>query len=177
MTRQFARLDALKGPEVDSFIIRFMKPREERQVAALAIGVFEKDVAPHYSPDGAREFLVYADPSALAQRAAAGHFVLVGEINGEIAAMIEMREFHHVSMFFVAGEHQRKGVGRAVLREALVLCRRRRPDLQTVSVHASPNARDAYERFGFKPAAGEENVNGIRFTRMTLEFAEADAYG
>lgn len=151
-----------------SFLIRPITPGEEQEVALLVIRAFYDDIAPHYSPEGIQEFLRYADPEAMARRSAAGHWVLVAEAAAKVIAMIEVREYRHVSMLFVAGEYQRKGIARELLLEALSICRRERPGLVGVTVHASPNAVGAYERLGFRPQAPEQNVKGIRFTPMLL---------
>lgn len=145
-----------------------MKPAEEQEVSALVVRVFTAYVAPLYSPEGVQEFLRYADPQAIALRSTSTHFVLVAEYANICIAMIEVRDYDHISMLFVEGEHQRKGISRSLLREALSICKESRPDLSSVTVHASPNAIGAYQQLGFFPTAAEQSVNGIRFTPMIL---------
>jgi ribosomal protein S18 acetylase RimI-like enzyme len=158
-----------------SFLIRPMRLGEEQEVALLVIHVFSEDSAPHYSSEEVQAFLRYADPRAMVSRSAAGHWVLVAEEDAKILAMIEVRESRHVAMLFVAGEHHRQGIVRELLREALWRCRRARPGLDGVTVHASPNAVGAYERLGFRPQASEQIIQGIRFTPMWRQLGVGDA--
>ena len=158
-----------------SLLIRPIAPGEEQEIALLVIRSFNDHVAPHYSSEGVQEFLRYADPGAMVRRAAAGHFVLVGEDAAKVIGMIEVRDYCHVSMLFVKGEHHRKGIARKLLQEALSICRRKRPDLVGVTVNASPNAIGAYERLHFQSQGREQTINGIRFTPMILQLgAEHD---
>jgi GNAT superfamily N-acetyltransferase len=146
-----------------------MKSGEEQEVASLVRQVFYDHVAPHYSSAGVQQFLRYADPQAMAGRAATEHWVLVAEEDAKILAMIELREHHHVSMLFVASGRHRQGIGGQLLRKALSICQKMRPGLDAVWIHASPNALIAYERLGFRAHAPEQIITGIRFTPMRLQ--------
>jgi GNAT superfamily N-acetyltransferase len=148
---------------------RAMKAGEEQQVCDLVVRVFTEFVAPLYSPEGVHEFLTYAaDPDQLRDRLLANHFVLVAETQGRIVGAIEVRSSDHVSLFFIDGESQRKGVGRQLWRRALDTCLASRPEVAKITVHSSPNAVGAYRRLGFQPEGPEQTVNDIRFVPMAL---------
>lgn len=150
-------------------IYRAMEPGEEQQVCQLVVRVFTKFVAPLYSPEGVREFLTYAaDPDQLRERLQANRFVLVAELRGRIAGAIEVRNYDHISLFFVDGELQRKGIGKELWRRALDTCLANRRDLTRITVHASPNAVETYKKLGFQTEGPEQTVNGIRFVPMML---------
>lgn len=148
---------------------RRMHPGEESAVCDLIARVFEEFVEPGFSPKGVQEFLGYAEPTALAQRAKDNHFVLVAVTEHEIVGMIEVRNHEHVSLFFVDARVHRRGVGREMLLRALNTCRHNRPDLRQVDVNSSLYAVPVYERLGFRPAGPEQVKNGIRFIPMVLE--------
>jgi len=133
------------------------------------VRIFTEFVAPLYSPEGVHEFLTYAaDPDQLRDRLLANHFVLVAEIQGRILGAIEIRNYNHISLFFIDGESQRKGTGRELWRRALDACLADRTDLAKITVHSSPNASEAYQRLGFRAEGPEQIVNGIRFVPMAL---------
>lgn len=149
---------------------RFMRTGEEDQIIHLITQVFTSNVAPQYSPEGVHEFLKYARSDDLLKRAMRDHFVLVAEFESKIIAMMEIKKYNHIALFFVAEPFQHRGVGRQLLKRALRICRRRDPWLKEVSVNASPNAVKAYTRMGFVPHGAEKTIKGIRFVPMTIAF-------
>jgi predicted GNAT family N-acyltransferase len=150
-------------------IYRAMKAGEERDVCRLVARVFADFVAVLYSPQGVREFLAYAaDFDQLRERLQAKHFVLVAETQGRIVGAIEVRNCDHISLFFVDGEFQRKGIGNGLWRRALVDCLASKPEVVKVTVHSSPNATEAYQKLGFKVEGPEQTENGIRFVPMAF---------
>ena len=156
---------------------RYIKRGEESAVAALVAAVFMAHVAPHYTQEGVEEFLGYAEVSEFTRRLQREHVILVAVTGGDedeeaqIVGMIEVREQRHISLLFVAGAYQGRGIATALLARAIRRCRRVNPDLAALTVHASPNAVPIYRRLGFVPSAEEQVVHGIRYTPMTLVLA------
>ena len=153
----------------ETLLYRRMQAGEESVVCDIVARVFEEFVEPGFSPEGVQEFLGYAKPKALAQRAQDNHFVLVAATGDEIVGMIEVRPYVHVSLFLVDARVHRRGIGRELLQRALDTCRHNRPDLLQVDVNSSPYAVPVYERLGLRPAGPEQVKNGIRFIPMVLE--------
>ena len=149
-------------------MIRRMKPGEEEDLCLLVIRIFNEFVAPHYSQEGVDEFLRYVDPEQMSKRASRNHFTLLAEDCDNLVGVIEIRDFNHVSLLFVARDAQRQGIARELLSEALVISQREKPNLSEVSVHSSPNAVGAYERLGFQAEGPEKNERGIRFIPMKM---------
>jgi GNAT superfamily N-acetyltransferase len=79
--------------------------------------------------------------------------------------MIDLRDASHVSLLFVDADHQRRGVGTALLADAL----RRHPETTAVTVNSGPSAVPAYLRLGFSATAREAETNGIHFVSMCKE--------
>ena len=152
-----------------AFQLRPIRPDEIPAAARLVASVFQKCVAPLYGREGIREFMSYASPEAFAQRLRADHvgFVVVDE-PAAILGVVEIRANRHISLLFVEAESQRRGIGRRLVAAAIEACKAARPDLTTVSVHASPNSVKAYERFGFVATEPEQEKKGIRFVPMVL---------
>ena len=156
----------LQPREID---IRVAGSADIEDVARLVADVFGRDVAPGYKPEGVAEFSRYAASGRLAGRLREGHVILVAKDGlRELVGMVEVRDFSHVSMLFVTGSMQRRGIGRDLVTRAVEMCRERNPDASTVTVNASPNSVAAYERFGFRSSGGEQERNGIRFVPMAL---------
>jgi len=145
-----------------------MKPGEEKRVCRLVRQVFNDFVAPLYAQEGVEEFLRYADPDLMAKRAQSNHLVLIAEANAELIGAIEIRNFNHISLLFVARERQRQGIGGQLLKEVITIARRYEPDLSEMEVHSSPNAVDAYERLGFQAVGSEKLEHGICFIPMRM---------
>ena len=156
-------------PQPREIDIRVAGSGDIEDVARLVADVFGRDVAPGYKPEGVSEFSRYAAPGGLAGRLREGHVILVAEDGPrKVVGMVEVRDFSHISMLFVMGSVQRRGIGRDLVTRAVEMCRERNPDASTVTVNASPNSVTAYERFGFRSSGGEQERNGIRFVPMAL---------
>lgn len=144
---------------------RAMQRGEEREIIALVRRVLAACVAPTFAPQGVAEFHRFLDalPQRLAQRVS---FVLLALQGEQPVGMIEMRGRDHVALLFVDLPHQRRGIGRALLAQAIVRARRADPTITTISVNASPNAVAAYEHMGFQATGPERQMNGMRFVPM-----------
>jgi GNAT superfamily N-acetyltransferase len=150
-------------------ICRPMAPGEHLAVGQLVERVFRHDVAPLYADEGVREFLTYATADKILDRSGRDHQVLVAMTDDALIGIIEIRHCDHISLFFIDPSYQRGGVGRKLLACALACCREHRPDVEQVTVNSSPNAVEAYLRFGFRATGPLQAKNGIGFVPMTLE--------
>jgi GNAT superfamily N-acetyltransferase len=157
-----------------SVSIRQMKPGEEGRVCHLVHQVFNDFVAPRFEQEGVEEFLRYADPILMAKRAQSNQLALIAEANGELYGIIEMVNFNHISLLFVARKRQHQGIGRQLLKEALTIARRYEPNLSEIDVDSSPNAVDAYERLGFQIVGSKKLENGISFVLMRMYIHNAE---
>jgi ribosomal protein S18 acetylase RimI-like enzyme len=148
--------------------IKLMRPGEEVAISDLIVSAFQRDIAPLYTEEGVREFLSYANPSALQARQARNHVVLVAFQNETIVGMLELRDYCHVSMLFVDPLHQRKGIGRMLMNEALRLIQINSPEVREVTVSSAPNVVEVYIHFGFRVTGELQVKNGIAFVPMIL---------
>lgn len=156
--------------------IRPLRIDEVTVAVDLVVGSFQDSVAPLYGPDGIGQFLRYMQPDGLARRLSQNHVVLVAcDYKGRLVGLVEVRDHRHISLLFVETRLQRGGLGRRLVEAATDACRAARPDLDTITVHASPNSVGAYERFGFTPTGPEQETNGIRFVSMALDVKKPEA--
>ncbi|MCF8041960.1 MAG: GNAT family N-acetyltransferase [Desulfarculaceae bacterium] len=154
--------------ESEQIQIRPVASGEEAVAAELVTRVFRQFVAPLFPPEGVSEFLSYATVPALEQRLADGNLFLAAWSQERMAAFIEVRDLGHIALFFTDGSLQGKGLGRRLLARALDICRKRKADMERLTVNASPNAVAAYQRLGFEPTDGKLTRNGISFVPMAL---------
>ena len=151
---------------------RFMRRGEEERVCALVGRVFNEFVAPDYSPEGVEEFFKFAAPAALRNRDGDTHIVLLAEEKTELAGVLEARDCKHISLLFVEKGFHRKGIAKELLRLAIRECRKRLPDLRSVTVNSSPFAIPAYRKMGFLETGPSREVNGIIFVPMVCALDE-----
>ena len=147
-------------------IVNLANRKEYPLLIDLAKTVFQRFTAKDFTEEGVDEFLRYLD--ALPHRPIFSHFVLMAMLNNELAGMMEVRDFSHISLFFVREEYQGCGVGKAALAEALNICLHRRPFLAELTVNSSPFAVEIYKKLGFSALGPMREKNGIRFTPMAL---------
>jgi GNAT superfamily N-acetyltransferase len=152
----------------DENVYRPIQAGEEDAVHALIARVFGAFVGAAYSEEGRREFLNYIQPGALLLRTGKRHLSFVALNRGELAGVIEIRDYQHVSLLFVEARFQRRGIARGLLRYALQQCTRARPDLQQISVNSSPNAAETYEHLGFRRIGVMQVRHGIKYMPMVL---------
>jgi GNAT superfamily N-acetyltransferase len=154
---------------IDRILIRPVRPDEYEKASALVLAVFDHDVAPLYVSSGIEVFHAYAAPEAMRNRSGAGHILLVAEKDTAIVGVAEARDFNHLSLLFVDPRSQNGGVGRSLLMEIIRLIKAEHPAQKTVTVNSSPNAVEAYKRFGFQPTGVLQRKEGIDFVPMVLQ--------
>ena len=149
-----------------------MRSGEEQDVCDLVRRVFNHAVAPLYNRKGLLNFYKYADPEEMSHRVQGDHFILLALAGDDIAGMIELRRYSHISLLFVEQEHQGRGIGRDLIKLAAQFCLTRNPRLKEVTVNSSPNAVKAYEGMGFKPSGVEQTISGVRSIPMKKVLGE-----
>lgn len=154
------------------FVYDLMKLGEESAVCSLVGRVFDEFNAKQYSEEGIRGFYHYINPSMLIRRSQANHFVCTAKTEKRMVGMIEVKAYAHISLLFVDRQFHGRGVGRNLIRTALLKCRNKKPDVENISVNSSPFAVPIYEKFGFCIMGPDRTENGIYFTPMVLDINE-----
>ncbi|WP_022661082.1 GNAT family N-acetyltransferase [Paucidesulfovibrio longus] len=150
-------------------MIRPLPPEDLPQAMRLVREVFQRHVAPEFSPAGIQEFSSFTTDESAQERRNQGHVFLAARIGDDLAGVAEVRDHNHICMLFVRDDRRCSGIGRLLVRTCADLCRQVNPSLAQITVNASPNAVGAYLRFGFLPTDQEQLHNGIRFTPMALK--------
>ena len=148
--------------------IRRMAKGEEERISRLIEEVFAEHIDPLYPTEGRLAFRKYIHPSAIRHRRSPDYIRLVAESSDtdrRLIGVIEIKEYRHISLFFVETKYQRKGIGRRLLEAACAECRRKKRTA-AITVSSSPNAIPAYQKLGFMATGVETVTNGIRFIPM-----------
>lgn len=145
-----------------------MQPGQEKIVIDIVREAFDESVAPDYAQEGIEEFFNFANEDSLRERAKSNSFVIISYQDKEAVGIIEIKDYCHISMFFVKPQYQRKGCGKALFNEALSIIIGKARGINKLTVNSSLNAVSSYERLGFKIQSKEQCFNGIRFIPMML---------
>lgn len=149
---------------------------EENIRAALALvrDVFWEFEAGEYSPEGVAEFCEYIEYDNIYAAMQANRFVMWGcWMDRRLVGILAVRPPHHITLWFVEGSYQGRGIGRALMQEATAFFSV--IGSTQVSVHSSPYAVPIYQSLGFAATGPEVTENGIRYTPMQLLLRPEDA--
>ena len=147
--------------------IREMYRGEEAGAMELVKEVFTKFVAPDFVPLGIKQFMKYIEPRVLKRRLLTGDYtVFLAQDEGRVAGVLELRDYEHISLLFVAENYQGKGLARSLFNHIRIRIAVGHPGQRVISVNASPNAIQTYEKLGFNQTGAEQEVSGIRFIPM-----------
>ena len=138
----------------------------------LIKGCFDKYVAVDYKEEGIQEFYKHINPANLLMRIKEGYYTFIALMDGTIIGVIQFKEAHHISLFFVAKEYQGKGIGKALFESSLkgYILKNNHHDL--ITVNSTPIAVKFYEKIGFRRTMFEQTKNGIIYTPMELILLE-----
>ena len=84
---------------------------------------------------------------------------------GEILGVISIRDTSHISLMFVAKQHQRKGVARKLF-QVVTDEVKKHSGIKQITVNSSPYAVPVYERLGFVKTGEQQEKDGIIFIPM-----------
>ncbi|MGN0881536.1 GNAT family N-acetyltransferase [Cloacibacillus porcorum] len=140
-------------------LIKKILPAERERALTLALDVFMQYEAHDYPKEGIETFRRF-----LSDTEKIGTLEMYGSYEGdELTGMIAMgNEGEHVTLFFVDGKHQRRGVGRKLFEAAIG-----ESSSETITVNSSAFAVGIYRRLGFTADCGEQISDGLRYTPMT----------
>lgn len=143
---------------------RQMTSEDLDTVSALCIDSFTQSVADSLSEQGIATFKKLASSESLAGRMKADNLMFIFEEAEKLSGVIELKEGRHVAMLFVDPNHQRRGVGKALLSAALKHARS-----GTVTVRASLSSVPAYISYGFECAGEVAESAGLVYQPMELD--------
>ena len=147
--------------------IRPLRPEDIAAVAELLGSLARSSFLQEFTPEARVLFLSKNSAAAIEQFIAAGFRYHVAELGARIIGFVGTRDNSHLYHLFVAQPFQGRGIARRLWETAAAECiARGNPGVFTVN--SSSNAVPVYERFGFRPTAPIQNVNGVLFIPMEL---------
>lgn len=133
-------------------------------VQTLILGEYERLIKDEFTEEGQAVFEEFIRPSSIQKRVFEGNApALKAIIGGRLVGYIELKKFSRVSLFFVSGAFQNRGIGRALLRK---LEQYLPPEQEKLEVHSSMVAVTAYQKLGFKQLSAPLVDWGIKYTPM-----------
>jgi uncharacterized protein YhfF/GNAT superfamily N-acetyltransferase len=139
-------------------IIKELTTPELPEALRLTWDVFQTFEGPDYTPEGVSAFKACIDdPDFVGRLKLYGAF----ESGGLVGVTATRDSGSHIALFFVRGDCHRQGIGRRMFEHVLNHAPGGR-----LTVNSSPYAVDIYKKLGFKPTAGEQVKDGIRYTPM-----------
>lgn len=152
-----------------TYPIRKITGSEVDEALSLALEVFMEFEAPDYGPEGVETFRRdLVENEAFIGQCRQGICPVYAAFDGEkIIGIMGMRSNKtHINLVFTKKEYHHQGVATALfefLKEDLL---RENPDLEEITLNASPYGKGFYLHIGFIPQSEERVMNGIRFTPM-----------
>lgn len=152
----------------ETLTYRLMHPTDVLDVSELIARVYNELVASEHSPEGVQEFYRYIQPIEFLARQDNNHFTLISVAKNNIVGVIEIRDYNHISLLFVALDYQRREIAKQLFRKAVQICQSNEPRLFRIRVNASLYAVPIYEKLGFRGIGEKQVINGICFVPMVL---------
>ena len=145
-------------------MIRRMNIDDAQSVSNIAVSSFMEAVSGQLSEEGISTFLGISSVDSFIERIAKDNVMLVSEDLDGVNGIIELKGGRHIAMLFIKPDKQRKGIGRALVEEALMHSR-----VKTVTVSASLISVEAYKKYGFDIVGEEKEEKGLRYQPMEIE--------
>jgi ribosomal protein S18 acetylase RimI-like enzyme len=154
-----------------SAMIRPMRPEEASEISRLMLAAFDEFMAKDFDEWGKVVFAKFAAPEALLARQAYGYLTLVAEEGGHLAGLIQVRWPSHIVALFVRKEYQGRGIGRALVTEAVRRIEMECPEAEFVTVVSSPHAVGFYRCLGFETVYADGTRSAEHGMRLPLTSA------
>ena len=136
-----------------------------KAASSLIWDVFNECTAVGFTEDGVRMFKEFISPENLEKGIKKGTFsAFAAFFEKNMAGTLFMKD-HHISLLFIGKDHQRKGLGRALVEDVIKNKRKN----EEITVNASAYGVPFYESMGFLATGDERMEDGIIFTPMAFE--------
>ena len=140
---------------------------DAERIGALIRKVATKFILCDFSGEGKSRFLSDHTSITMVDRIRTRFRYHIAEFDGDLVAVIGVRDWTHLSHLFVAEPFQGRGLGRALWEQAKAECLERR-NPGTFTVNSAKIAVPVYERFGFVATGSVQDMGGVQFVPMKL---------
>lgn len=144
-----------------------------QEALSLVWEVFSEFEAPDYSPYGIQSFKDFISYDSILELYENKQMKFWGTFKGqELVGLIATRGFHHISLLFVKKSYHRQGIAKNLFQTVRHILEQT-PDIDSITVNASPYAVVVYKQLGFFALSSEQVIDGIRFTPMKYIIKES----
>ncbi len=141
-----------------------------QKVSEFVWKVFSECDLPDYTELGVKTFKYFIEPEHLHTMVDKKHMYMLGAYEGrKLVGIIAMRQYTHISLLFVDPEFHRRKIATNLINCAFFFSRNEMPNINRLTVNASPYGKPAYLAMGFTPLDKEIEKEGMRYTPMRLE--------
>jgi len=155
----------------DGWHLRPMGPADAGRVRDFLLAQYDVFNAVDNTPAGDAMFRDFVTVPALRTRLGAGCILHVAERRRRLLGVCEIHRDGYLTLLYVDGDHQGRGLGRRLLQTTVERARAVVPDMDRLRVRATPYARGFYARLGFRETGAGclQEDRGVRF--FTFELA------
>jgi GNAT superfamily N-acetyltransferase len=146
--------------------VRQAEAEDAFAISKLVQAGFIAHIASDWEPSAQQSFLEDTEASKLAPKLAEAAVCLVCEEGGQLVGVIFLPRPNLVQLLFVAPDHLRKGIARALWSAVRARIQEKHPEVTTVELNSSPYAVSAYKALGFFPISRPFKRKGAVATRM-----------
>jgi len=149
--------------------IRPLAGCEIEEALGLVWDVFAEFEAADCDQEGVDEFWGRIDYEYLLQRAGDGEVRFWGAFDdGRLVGVCMLRRPCCVELLYVDGEYQGQGVGKNLLRKAVLDTKEQEPQLDTVTASVSAGAVPFFTAQGFEKTGAPFRVGGLSYFPMAV---------
>jgi Pyruvate/2-oxoacid:ferredoxin oxidoreductase delta subunit/GNAT superfamily N-acetyltransferase len=154
--------------EIQKLEFKNMLPGQGEAVQALVSQSADTTQENGFTPQGRGAFRRYAAAEVIERRAALGYSHELAYVCGVLAGMIELKGPDRISMLYIHPDYSNKGLGARLIARAASRCAEMTPKTKHLTVHATDNAVNFYERIGFVRNGPRKEIGGIFSTPYKL---------
>lgn len=151
-------------------VIRLLAGCEMEEALALVWEGFSDFQAEGCSEETINEFWSAIDYEYMLQQYGDGAIRFWGAFEEDfLIGVCAMREMREVRLLYVDAEYQRRGVGSSLLKKAVMDTKEIAPDLNMLTVQASPYSVPFFLAMGFVAQGPEEIIDGLPLVPMQVQ--------
>ena len=129
--------------------------------------VFDEFVGKDYSEKGNKTFKDFIDPKNILERLNNDYNIcFVAKYNNEIIGILEIKNYDHISLFFVKKDFHNKGIGKKLFEYFINTINKENIVINNITVNSSIYAEKIYSKLGFIKINEIQEKDGIKFIPM-----------
>ncbi|MDR1979521.1 MAG: EFR1 family ferrodoxin [Synergistaceae bacterium] len=154
--------------EIQNLEFKNMLPGQGEAVHALVLKSVGAARGNGFTPPGRVAFERYASPEAIERRGSLGYSHELVYVSDALAGMIELKGPDRISMLYIHPDYANKGLGSRLIARAASRCAEADPKAKHMTVYATDDAVNFYERVGFVRNGSRKESGGVFSTPYRL---------